>query len=108
MSPTSQPEANDEDLHSSSSSFSSPVCKLHITPGSSVDRFSLMQDLLAIHHEDDTVTLSVRLKKSAGYLEVDVYMRSHSQSAIESLDDCQEKMFDVAKRYDAEIVKQDV
>ncbi len=98
----SEGEEESDDL---SSSFSSPVCRVHITPEKNVDRFSLMQDLLLISHEDDTVTLSVKLKKSAAYLEVDVYMRSHSHDAAETLVECQNKMASAAKRYHAQIVK---
>lgn len=98
-------QSEDEEESDLPSSFSSPVCRVHITPENNVDRFSLMQDLLSISHEDDTVTLSVKLKKSTAYLEVDVYMRSHSHDAIDALVECQNKMASAAKRHHAQIVK---
>lgn len=80
------------------------ACHLDITPKAKSDRFSLMQDLLAISHPDDTITLSVRLKRTTGHLEVLIHLRAHSNTASDVLHECFDKINNIARHYEAVVV----
>jgi hypothetical protein len=80
-----------------------PVCQLEIVPQRSEDRFQLMQDLLAISHEDDTITLSVKIRRGTSSLEVAVYLRSNTHQAHDTLSECHSKTVGIASKYHAAV-----
>lgn len=90
--------------HNPSCDDSGPISQFDITARSLDDRFPLLQDLIAISHDDDTVTLSVRIcKGTSDRLTVDVYLRAHNTEAHDTLSYCQKRITAVAERHGAAV-----
>lgn len=78
--------------------------RLEIADTALHERFSLVQDLIAISHADGTVTLSVKIEKSSdNAVDVEMYLRAHNHEAHDTMQYCQNKIAKIAERYGASV-----
>jgi len=84
-------------------SHARPARQLEITLHTPSDRIALMQDLIAIGHDDDTITLEIRASKKSSSISLDVYLRSHTEDAYRTLAACEPRVKTIVKRYEASL-----